>query len=210
MLSLINVEINASTDQFESAMWKSADIADASMSAAAANADRFQSAFDRASVAAGQSSQKMAGDFEAANERIIGAAGESSEAIDAISQSAAQIDASSWTEKISAALGAGFATGLVVAQTWMDKVEEFVKMKLVVIAATLTQFGMPEAGLLLILGVDHFLDMGRTATNVLGNAIATAVVAKWENGIDPVDAALADVDEALPVLDDGIVPVAAA
>ena len=137
MLSLINVEINASTDQFESAMWKSADIADASMSAAAANADRFQSAFDRASSAVGQSSQKMAGDFEAANERIIGVAGESSEAIDAISQSAEQIDASSWTEKISAALGAGFATGLVVAQTWMDKVEEFVKMKLVVIAATL-------------------------------------------------------------------------
>ena len=137
MLSLINVEINASTDQFESAMWKSADIADASMSAAAANADRFQSAFDRASSAVGQSSQKMAGDFEAANERIIGAASESSEAIDAISQSAEQIDASSWTEKISAALGAGFATGLVVAQTWMDQVEEFVKMKLVVIAAAL-------------------------------------------------------------------------
>ena len=52
--------------------------------------------------------------------------------------------------------------------------------------------------------------MGRTATNVLGNAIATAVVAKWENAIDPVDESLAEVDEALPVQDDGIVPVAAA
>jgi Na+/H+-dicarboxylate symporter len=41
-------------------------------------------------------------------------------------------------------------------------------------------FGLPEAGILLILGIDHFLDMGRTLTNVLGNAIATAVVAKWE------------------------------
>ena len=57
---------------------------------------------------------------------------------------------------------------------------------------------MPEAGLLLILGIDHFLDMGRTATNVLGNAIATAAVAKWEGAIDPVDATLAETDEALP------------
>ncbi len=54
------------------------------------------------------------------------------------------------------------------------------RASLVVIAATLTQFGMPEAGLLLILGVDHFLDMGRSATNVVGNSVATAVVAKWE------------------------------
>jgi Na+/H+-dicarboxylate symporter len=49
-----------------------------------------------------------------------------------------------------------------------------------VIAATLSQFNIPEAGLLLILGVDHFLDMARSATNVVGNSIATAVVAKWE------------------------------
>lgn len=55
---------------------------------------------------------------------------------------------------------------------------------LVVVAAVLPMFGLPEAGVLLILGIDHFLDMGRTATNVLGNAIATAVVAKWENAID--------------------------
>jgi Na+/H+-dicarboxylate symporter len=51
---------------------------------------------------------------------------------------------------------------------------------LVVIAATLPQFGIPEAGLLLLIGVDHFFDMGRSATNVVGNSIATAVVAKWE------------------------------
>ena len=50
---------------------------------------------------------------------------------------------------------------------------------LVVIAATLAQFGIPEAGLLLILAVDQFLDMGRSATNVVGNAVATAVVSKW-------------------------------
>jgi len=51
---------------------------------------------------------------------------------------------------------------------------------LVVVAAILPMFGLPEAGLLLVMGIDQFLDMGRTATNVLGNSIATAVVAKWE------------------------------
>jgi Na+/H+-dicarboxylate symporter len=56
------------------------------------------------------------------------------------------------------------------------------KASLVVIAATLNQFNIPEAGLLLIMGVDTFLDMGRSATNAVGNSIATAVVAKWENG----------------------------
>jgi Na+/H+-dicarboxylate symporter len=54
------------------------------------------------------------------------------------------------------------------------------RASLVVIAATLNQFNIPEAGLLLILGIDTFLDMGRSATNAVGNSIATAVVAKWE------------------------------
>lgn len=54
------------------------------------------------------------------------------------------------------------------------------RASLVVIAATLVQFDIPEAGLLLILGIDTFLDMGRSATNAVGNSIATAVVAKWE------------------------------
>lgn len=54
------------------------------------------------------------------------------------------------------------------------------RASLVVIAATLGQFNIPEAGLLLLLGIDHFLDMARSATNVVGNGIATAVVAKWE------------------------------
>ncbi|MBK1679429.1 dicarboxylate/amino acid:cation symporter [Rhodocyclus tenuis] len=71
------------------------------------------------------------------------------------------------------------------------------RASLVVVAAVLPMFGLPEAGLLLVLGIEHFLDMGRTVTNVLGNAIATAVVAKWENAIDPVDPALADEDAAL-------------
>ena len=54
------------------------------------------------------------------------------------------------------------------------------RASLVVVAAVLPMFGLPEAGLLLILGIDQILDMGRTATNVIGNSIATAVVAKWE------------------------------
>jgi Na+/H+-dicarboxylate symporter len=59
------------------------------------------------------------------------------------------------------------------------------RASLVVIAATLSMFKIPEAGLLLILAVDHFLDMGRSATNVVGNAVASAVVARWEGTMDP-------------------------
>jgi Na+/H+-dicarboxylate symporter len=54
------------------------------------------------------------------------------------------------------------------------------RASLVVIAATLNQFSIPEAGLLMIMGIDTFLDMGRSATNVIGNTLATSVVAKWE------------------------------
>ena len=59
------------------------------------------------------------------------------------------------------------------------------RASLVVIAATLNQFNIPEAGLLLILGIDTFLDMGRSATNAIGNSIATAAVAKWEGELMP-------------------------
>lgn len=62
------------------------------------------------------------------------------------------------------------------------------RASLVVIAATLGQFNIPEAGLLLIIGVDHFLDLGRTETNVLGNAVASVSVAKWENVLAPSSA----------------------
>jgi Na+/H+-dicarboxylate symporter len=51
---------------------------------------------------------------------------------------------------------------------------------LMVIAASLSYFGLPESGLVFVIAVDHVLDMGRTATNVLGNAVAAALVAKWE------------------------------
>ena len=59
------------------------------------------------------------------------------------------------------------------------------RASLVVIAATLATFDIPEAGLLLIMGIDQFLDMGRSATNVIGNSLATAVVAKWEGELQP-------------------------
>ena len=64
---------------------------------------------------------------------------------------------------------------------------------LVVIAATLASFNIPEAGLLLIIGIDQFLDMGRSATNVIGNTLATAAIAKWEGekvDIEELEAAL--------------------
>ncbi len=54
------------------------------------------------------------------------------------------------------------------------------RASLVVVAAVLPMFNLPESGLLLIMAIDQFLDMGRTAINVVGNSIATAVVAKWE------------------------------
>jgi Na+/H+-dicarboxylate symporter len=59
------------------------------------------------------------------------------------------------------------------------------RASLVVIAATLPHFNIPEAGLLLLIGIDQFFDMGRSATNVLGNSVATAVVAKWEGELKP-------------------------
>jgi len=58
------------------------------------------------------------------------------------------------------------------------------RASLVVIAATLTQFHLPVEGIALLLGVDQFLDMGRSATNVVGNAVATSVIAKWEGMLE--------------------------
>jgi Na+/H+-dicarboxylate symporter len=63
------------------------------------------------------------------------------------------------------------------------------RASLVVIAATLSLFDIPEAGLLLILAVDHFLDMGRSATNVVGNAVASAVVARFEGVLEVIEPA---------------------
>ena len=59
------------------------------------------------------------------------------------------------------------------------------RASLVVISATLSTFNIPEAGLLLIMGIDQFLDMGRSATNVVGNSVAAAVISKWEGNLRP-------------------------
>lgn len=79
-----------------------------------------------------------------------------------------------------------FSTQLLMAATLMitsKGVAGVPRASLVVILATLTQFGLPEAGLFLILGIDQFLDMGRSATNVIGNSLAAAAVAKFENDL---------------------------
>lgn len=59
------------------------------------------------------------------------------------------------------------------------------RASLVVIAGTISNFNIPEAGLALLIGIDPLLDMGRSATNVIGNSIATAVVSKWEGELSP-------------------------
>ena len=59
------------------------------------------------------------------------------------------------------------------------------RASLVVISGTMAQFGIPEAGLVLILAVDQFLDMGRSGTNVVGNAVAAIVIGRWEGELDP-------------------------
>ena len=61
------------------------------------------------------------------------------------------------------------------------------RASLVVVAAVLPYFHIPEAGLLLILGVDQFLDMGRSFTNVVGNSVAAAAVAQWEGELAPAE-----------------------
>ena len=56
---------------------------------------------------------------------------------------------------------------------------------LVVIAGTLSLYNIPQQGLLLLLAIDQILDMARSATNVLGNSIAAALVSKWEGELEP-------------------------
>jgi len=71
------------------------------------------------------------------------------------------------------------------------------RASLVVIASTLAYFKLPEAGLLLILAVDHLLDMGRSGTNVIGNSVAAVMVAKWEGA---ATAEVADASGCIPAV----------
>jgi Na+/H+-dicarboxylate symporter len=68
------------------------------------------------------------------------------------------------------------------------------RASLVVIAATLAMFDLPAEGIALVLAIDQFLDMGRTATNVLGNSVATSVITKWEGMLEPMRDPDADED----------------
>ncbi len=69
------------------------------------------------------------------------------------------------------------------------------RASLVVIMAALPTFKLPLEGMTLILAVDHLLDMGRSATNVVGNSVASVVVGKWEGELGPSAEAL----KAVPV-----------
>ena len=58
------------------------------------------------------------------------------------------------------------------------------RVSLIVLAGTLTTFNYPIVGVAILLGIDHILDMARTVTNLIGNSIATVVIARWEGQFD--------------------------
>ena len=58
------------------------------------------------------------------------------------------------------------------------------RVSLIVLAGTLTSFGIPILGVAILLGIDQILDMGRTTVNLIGNCVATVVIARWENQFD--------------------------
>ena len=58
------------------------------------------------------------------------------------------------------------------------------RASLVILAGTLASYGLPLEGVTLILGVDELMDMARTMVNVIGNCLATVVIAKWEGEFD--------------------------
>jgi proton glutamate symport protein len=64
------------------------------------------------------------------------------------------------------------------------------RASLVILAGTLASFGLPLEGVAVILGVDEILDMGRTTINVIGNCLATVVIARWEKEYPPPAAAV--------------------
>jgi Na+/H+-dicarboxylate symporter len=59
------------------------------------------------------------------------------------------------------------------------------RASLVVVTATCAMFNIPAEGIALILPIDHFCDMFRSMTNVVGNALATTAVSKWEGELAP-------------------------
>jgi len=77
----------------------------------------------------------------------------------------------------------GIGTQLLMMLTLMltsKGVAAVPRASLVILSGTLTQFGLPLEGVAVILGVDAFMDMARTSINLLGNCLASAVMARWE------------------------------
>ena len=58
------------------------------------------------------------------------------------------------------------------------------RASIIVLAGTLTSFNYPIVGVAVLLGIDQILDMGRTTVNLIGNCVATVVIARWENAFD--------------------------
>ena len=58
------------------------------------------------------------------------------------------------------------------------------RVSLIVLAGTLASFNIPILGVAILLGIDQILDMGRTTVNLIGNCVATVVIARWENEFD--------------------------
>jgi peptidoglycan hydrolase-like protein with peptidoglycan-binding domain len=137
MLSLINFEIQANLGQYEAAMDRAAVVADTSMNRAGAAADRWQAQMDQAAAAAGASADGVAAHFDAAGTAIARSADGSVGAIQRVDQKVQSIDMRSWSEKVSGAFGAGFGAGFVVAESWLDKLEQFVKAKLIITAVAI-------------------------------------------------------------------------
>ncbi|MBL0884355.1 MAG: dicarboxylate/amino acid:cation symporter, partial [Chitinophagaceae bacterium] len=75
-------------------------------------------------------------------------------------------------------------TMLIVLMLTSKGIAGVPRASLVVVTATCAMFNIPPEGIALILPIDHFCDMFRTATNVVGNALATSVVSKWEGALD--------------------------
>lgn len=81
-----------------------------------------------------------------------------------------------------------FGEQLLIAFTLMvtsKGVAAIPRASLIILIATADQFGLPTFIIAAILGIDELMDMGRTSLNVIGNCLATVVIAKWEGEYDP-------------------------
>jgi proton glutamate symport protein len=92
---------------------------------------------------------------------------------------------------VAQAAGVDFSLGqqIVIVLTLMltsKGVAGVSRAALVVLAGTLSSFGLPLEGVAVLLGVDQLMDMGRTMVNVIGNCLATVVIARWEGEFKPV------------------------